>query len=91
MTPIPAIMSRIITSTKGYGICCAYKQPIKMKEILAFSGSMSADSINPKLVNHAAGFAKSCNVNVIRLLDFEAPLYSKEREAESGIPESIRN
>ena len=61
-----------------------------MKQILAFSGSMSTDSINHKLVNHAAGLVKTANVNVIRLLDFEARLYSKEREAEGGIPESIQ-
>ena len=61
-----------------------------MKQILAFSGSMSADSINDKLVNYAAAQVNSAEVRVIRLSEFEAPLYSKEREAEGGIPEPIR-
>ena len=61
-----------------------------MKKILAFSGSMSSDSINKKLVNYAANSVQNAETTVIRLLDFEAPLYSKEREAELGIPEPIQ-
>jgi NAD(P)H-dependent FMN reductase len=61
-----------------------------MKKILGFSGSMSADSINHKLVSYAADQIKEFELNVIQLSDFEAPLYAKEREAENGIPESIQ-
>jgi NAD(P)H-dependent FMN reductase len=61
-----------------------------MKQILAFSGSMSADSINHKLVEHAAKQVKGASVEVIQLHDFESPFYTKEREAKEGIPEPIR-
>lgn len=60
-----------------------------MKKILAFSGSMSADSINHQLIEFTTGLISNSEVEVIRLSDFEAPFYSKERELESGIPKSI--
>lgn len=77
-------------STISLENCCYGKQPITMKQILAFSGSMSADSINDKLVSYAAGQTELSEMKVILLSDFEAPLYSKEREAENGIPEPIQ-
>lgn len=61
-----------------------------MKKILGFSGSMSADSINQKLVSYAADQINEFELNVIRLSDFEAPLYAKEREAKNGIPAPIQ-
>lgn len=61
-----------------------------MRKILAFSGSMSNDSINHQLVKCASSLIENANVEVIRLSDFEVPLYSKEREAQSGIPELIQ-
>lgn len=60
-----------------------------MKKILAFSGSFSSDSINHKLATYASALVATAQVNMIRLGDFEAPLYSKEREA-VGIPEPIQ-
>lgn len=79
MTPINAIMSRIITV-----------QTFEMKNILAFSGSFSADSINHELVIHASNLINDVDVSIIRLADFEAPIYRKELEAESGIPANIQ-
>lgn len=61
-----------------------------MKKVLAFSGSFSSDSINNKLVKLAKSYANALDVSVIRLSDFEAPIYSKERETVDGIPESIK-
>ncbi len=61
-----------------------------MKTILAFSGSLSADSINHRLVEYTALQLPTLRVQVIRLSDFEAPLYRKELETASGIPESIQ-
>lgn len=61
-----------------------------MKKVLAFSGSFSSDSINHKLVNLAISYGNALDVRVIRLSDYEAPIYSKEREAIDGIPESIK-
>lgn len=61
-----------------------------MKKILGFSGSMSADSINHKLVTYTSDQIENIDVNVIRLSEFEVPLYTKEREAENGVPEPIQ-
>ncbi|MCB0754667.1 MAG: NAD(P)H-dependent oxidoreductase [Flavobacteriales bacterium] len=61
-----------------------------MKRILAFSGSLSNSSINHQLVSLAAERIASIEVKTIRLSDFEAPLYTKELEAENGIPEPIK-
>ncbi|MFT4545879.1 MAG: chromate reductase [Bacteroidia bacterium] len=60
-----------------------------MKKILAFSGSMSNASINHSLIEFTANMIDNAEVSVIRLLNFEAPLYSAERENEDGIPEGI--
>jgi NAD(P)H-dependent FMN reductase len=61
-----------------------------MKKLLAFSGSISQDSINHRLVEYASGLASIFEVKIIRLSDFEAPYYRKEIEASSGIPEKIK-
>lgn len=61
-----------------------------MKTILAFSGSLSADSINHRLVEYTASLLPLHRVQVIRLSDFEAPLYRKELETANGIPEGIQ-
>ncbi len=61
-----------------------------MKKILAFSGSMSKDSINHQLIEYSTGRITDLDVEIIRLSDFEAAIYSKERESESGIPRTIQ-
>ncbi len=61
-----------------------------MKNILAFSGSFSTDSINHKLVSYATSIVTNANVSVIRLSDFEVPIFRSELEAESGIPLPIQ-
>ncbi len=60
--------------------------------ILAFAASNSRSSINKMLVTHAAHVLKDeintdAQVTVLDLNDFEMPIYSVDREAESGIPE----
>lgn len=62
-----------------------------MKQILGFSGSMSHESINHQLLSYASSLAIETEVNVIRLYDFEAPIYRKELEKEHGIPDPIKN
>jgi NAD(P)H-dependent FMN reductase len=79
MTLINAIMSRIITVQNN-----------SMKKVLAFSGSFSSDSINHRLVVYASELAKNTEMTIIRLADFEAPIYRKELEVESGIPTEIQ-
>lgn len=78
MTPIDTIMYRIIAQPS---FC--------MKKILAFSGSFSEASINHELVKHVASLITTADVNVIRLADYNAPLYVKEIEKSSGVPEAV--
>ena len=60
-----------------------------MKKILAFSGSMSSVSINHQLIEFMSGLIDKADVQVIRLTDFEAPLYSAEIESQEGIPDGV--
>jgi len=60
--------------------------------ILAFAASNSRQSINKQLVTHAAHLlqteiAPDASVDIIDLNDFEMPLYSIDRETDSGIPD----
>lgn len=61
-----------------------------MNRILGFSGSFSNESINHELINYTSSLVNESEVNVIRLSDFDAPVYRKELEKEHGIPESIK-
>jgi NAD(P)H-dependent FMN reductase len=65
------------------------KKEITMK-LLAFAASNSRQSINKQLVTHAADVLRSLSpdiqVEVIDLNDYEAPLFSIDRETELGIP-----
>ncbi|MCB9231032.1 MAG: NAD(P)H-dependent oxidoreductase [Bacteroidia bacterium] len=55
------------------------------KKIVAFGASNSKNSINRKLANFAAHQIKDAEVNLLDLNDFEMPIYSIDREKESGI------
>lgn len=63
-----------------------------MKKILAFSGSLRAESFNQKLVNIAAEGAREAGaqVTVISLKDFPMPLYDQDLEDASGKPEKAK-
>ena len=58
--------------------------------ILAFAGSLRAESINKKLTRIVADAVRTAggDVNVIDLRDFPLPLYDGDIEAASGIPEN---
>lgn len=60
-----------------------------MKKILVFAGSNSSDSINQKLAVYTAGLLVKSEPTIIRLTEYPTPLYSKDLEANSGIPENI--
>ncbi len=60
-----------------------------MKKIILFAASNNPQSINAKLINHTAGLFKKHKTNVLRLQDFELPIYSPVTEVEQGIPENI--
>lgn len=59
-------------------------------KILVFAGSLRTDSFNHKLVVAASKGAEKAgaHVTVIRLRDFEMPLYDQEIEDASGLPEN---
>lgn len=57
-----------------------------MKKILAFAGSNSSTSINFQLLNHVAGRIQGHEIKVIKLTDYDLPIYSADIEKERGIP-----
>ncbi|WP_020526468.1 NADPH-dependent FMN reductase [Flexithrix dorotheae] len=57
------------------------------KKILAFAASNSKQSINQKLVAFTANQVDEAEITFLDLNDYEMPIYSIDREKESGIPE----
>ena len=58
-----------------------------MKKILAFSGSNSSASINQRFVHAVSKLVEG--VDIIDLRDYDAPIYSQDIEAATGLPENI--
>lgn len=56
-------------------------------KILAFAGSNSSNSINKKLVTHAASFFDEHSVEILDLNEYEMPLFSVDRLAKNGLPQ----
>ncbi len=61
-----------------------------MKKIVAFGASNSRQSINQKLASWAAEQLSDVSIDLLDLNDFEMPIYSIDRETESGIPEKAK-
>lgn len=61
-----------------------------MKNIIAFAGSNSSDSINKKLATYAANLVDAAKVTILDLNDFDLPIYSKDLEAQKGIPDNAK-
>ncbi|WP_308993593.1 NAD(P)H-dependent oxidoreductase [Mariniflexile litorale] len=59
-----------------------------MKNIIAFAGSNSKNSINKELAIYASSLVADVNVNILDLNDFELPLYGIDLEKETGIPDN---
>lgn len=59
-------------------------------KILTFGASNSRKSINKQFAVWAANQIKNANTNILDLNDFEMPIYSIDRENESGIPQQAR-
>ena len=57
-----------------------------MKNIVAFGASSSKTSINKELASYAASLVPKSHANIIDLIDYEMPIYSIDRDKESGIP-----
>ena len=58
-------------------------------KIVAFAGSNSKNSINKQLVEFIVSKFTAEQIDVLDLNDFEAPIYSVDRESEFGFPEVI--
>jgi chromate reductase len=56
-------------------------------KILAFAASNSRSSINKALVTYASSLIESAQIDLIDLNDYEMPIYSSDRENDSGIPQ----
>lgn len=56
------------------------------RKILAFGASNSKKSINRKLATYAAQQMADAEITLLDLNDFEMPIYSIDRENESGVP-----
>ncbi|WP_166965093.1 NADPH-dependent FMN reductase [Yeosuana marina] len=59
-----------------------------MKNIIAFAGSNSKNSINKQLVNYTSTLLKDSNVSILDLNDYKLPVYGIDYEQEHGIPEN---
>jgi len=57
-----------------------------MKKIIAFGASSSKTSINKQLAIYTANLFSNAEVETLDLNDFEMPIYSTDKENESGIP-----
>lgn len=57
------------------------------KKIIALGASSSKNSINKQLATYAANQFENSKVDVLDLNDFELPVYSTDKEKETGIPQ----
>jgi len=61
-----------------------------MKNIIAFAGSNSKNSINKQLAIYASSLTENTKITVLDLNDFELPLYGIDYEIEHGIPDNAQ-
>lgn len=59
---------------------------MSIKNIIAFGASNSKQSINQQFAEYTASQLKNVETTILKLNDFELPLYSIDLEKESGIP-----
>ncbi len=58
-----------------------------MKKIIAFGASSSKMSINKRLATFAAHQFENVEVEILDLNDYEMPVFSVDKENETGIPQ----
>jgi NAD(P)H-dependent FMN reductase len=61
-----------------------------MKKILAFAGSNSSTSINHQLLTHVANRIQGHELKIIRLTEFDFPMFSVDLEKERGFPVDVQ-
>ncbi len=57
-----------------------------MKNIIAFAGSNSKNSINKQLATYTSSLVENVAVKILDLNDFPLPIYGIDEETENGIP-----
>ncbi|APG64907.1 NADPH-dependent FMN reductase [Tenacibaculum todarodis] len=57
-----------------------------MKNIIAFAGSNSKNSINKQLATYASSLVENVAVQILDLNDYALPIYGIDEETENGIP-----
>lgn len=58
-----------------------------MKKIIAFGASSSKNSINKQLATYVAKQFKNSSIEVLDLNDYEMPIFSVDKETNTGIPQ----
>ncbi|MFO7721197.1 MAG: NADPH-dependent FMN reductase [Gillisia sp.] len=61
-----------------------------MKNILAFAGSNSSTSINHQFLTHVVNRVQGHEIKLIKLTDYEVPLFSVDHEKEKGFPVNVQ-
>jgi len=61
-----------------------------MKKILAFAGSNSSTSINHQFLTHIANRIQGHEMKIIRLTEFEIPMFSVDLQKERGFPVDVQ-
>ncbi|MDT0686647.1 NADPH-dependent FMN reductase [Autumnicola psychrophila] len=61
-----------------------------MKKILAFAGSNSSTSINHRLLKHISERIQGHEMKLIKLTEYDFPMYSADLEKERGIPMDVK-
>ena len=61
-----------------------------MKKILAFAGSKSSTSINQQFITHIANRINGHEIKIIKLLDYDIPMFSVDKQNNNGFPLDIQ-
>ncbi len=61
-----------------------------MKNIIAFGASNSSQSINQTFATWVANQLHDVNINILDINDYEMPIFSIDREKNSGIPKEAQ-
>ncbi len=61
-----------------------------MKKILAFAGSNSSTSINHQFISHIANRINGHEIKIIKLLDYDIPMFSVDKQNNNGFPVDIQ-
>ena len=64
---------------------------VMIKKLLAFGASNSKNSINKQMAIWTANQIDEAEVEILDLNEFEMPIFSVDRESESGIPQLEKN